>query len=121
MGHTSACLNLLPSAVAGHLNDDTLVKDLYEMKVDIIGEMAIQLDLEQPGKKNWRELAAELGVPRRDYLSFGTDPDNKPTEELFKYLVTLYPELTMGKLKQSLGRLLREDVVVVMNSSPSGW
>ena len=69
------------------------------MDVDIIGEMATQLDLQQKGKDNWKDLVAELGVPRSTFLLLGTD--NKPTKELFEYLIT-HPNLAMKELKHQL-------------------
>ena len=93
---------------------------LSEMDVDIIGEMASKLDLQHKGKNNWKELAAELGVPRREFLVFGSDPDNKPTKELFEYLITRYPDLTMKDLKHKLRELTRTDVVEVIEQSSSG-
>ena len=90
------------------------------MDVDIIGEMASKLDLQHKGKNNWKELAAELGVPRREFLVFGSDPDNKPTKELFEYLITRYPDLTMRDLKHKLRDLTRTDVVEVIEQSSSG-
>ena len=44
------------------------------MDVDVIGEMATQLDYQQKGKDNSKDLVAELhGVPRSAFLLLGTD------------------------------------------------
>lgn len=115
-----ACIIFL--SVDRRLCDDTLVSSLCEMDVDIIGEMAIKLDLQQKGKQNWRDLAGELGVPRKDFLSFGTDPENRPTEKLFDYLISVTPRLTLGELKEHLRiPLMRPDVVSAIESSCKGW
>ena len=94
------------------------MSSLSEMDADVIGEMATQLDLQQKGKDNWKDLVAELGVPRSTFLLLGTD--NKPTKELFEYLITHYPNLTMKELRHKFRQLTRTDVVEVMEHSSSG-
>lgn len=66
--------------------------------------------------RNWRHLAESLGVPGDVCLSFICDQEHSPTEDLFEYLETWKPNMTIGDLKKSLRSMSRNDLVQFLES-----
>ena len=59
---------------------------LFDSHPLIIGEIAVLLDVNEPGKKNWRQLADRFDVPKSDSQNFGESIQGNPTEELLEYV-----------------------------------
>ena len=99
-------------------SDGNLVGSLFNRAPDVIGEMACQLDRSDHGRKNWKQLSVKLNVPRKDFLRFELWSDENPTKELFTFLCTSRPRMTVGELTAHLDALslqIAKDVIV--NSS----
>ena len=90
---------------------------LLDSDPDIIGEMAVYLDKQKTGLKNWSHLAAKLGVPRKTFKTFETFITGNPTEEFFEIIEVHFPKLTIGELISQLEAIERRDVIIaIMNA-----
>ena len=104
---------MTPSA----LNDETFVCSLFDSDPDIIGEMAVYLDKQKTGLKNWSHLAAKLGVARKTFKTFETSSTGNPTEEFFEIVEVQFPKLTIGELISHLEAIERRDVINAIKSA----
>ena len=100
--------------------DDTYVCSLFDNNSDVIGEMAFLLDMQKVGLKNWSKLAAELGIPRKVFKTFGTNNSTNPTQTLFELLTIKFPWLTIQELVGHLEDMERHDVANAVRSSKKG-
>ena len=90
---------------------------LFDSDPDIIGEMAVYLDKQKTGLKNWSHLAAKLGVPMKTFKTFETFSTGNPTEEFFEIIEVQFPKLTIGELISQLEAIERRDVIIpIMNA-----
>lgn len=63
------------------------------------------------GKKCWKHLAQHFEVEAKIYEDFTRSQERSPTEDLFEFLKTRKPkEFTIGKLKNKLSSINRQDV-----------
>lgn len=101
------------------VNDRTLVSSLFNCgsNSDIIGEIAVLLDVEKRGLKNWSDLAPILGLTRAIFLSFEDSSSENPTEQLFEILEKQIPQLTVKELIGHLEAIGRQDVIRAIKSS----
>lgn len=97
--------------------DDTYVCSLFDNNSDVIGEMAFLLDMQKVGLKNWSKLAAELGISRKVFKTFGTNNSTNPTQTLFELLTIKFPWLTIQELVGHLEDMERHDVANAVRSS----
>ena len=70
--------------------------------------------------KNWVQLAGKLDIPKKVSKSFGTCNTDNPTEQLFEYLKTRFPEMTVEELITHLEAMQRPDVVKAIKGSTEG-
>ncbi|XP_068737776.1 uncharacterized protein [Montipora capricornis] len=100
------------------LNDKTTVGSLFDSHPLIIGEIAVLLDVNEPGKKNWRQLADWFEVPKSESQNFAESIQDNPTEQLLEYIYRcLNPKMTVGYLQSILKDLkMQEALDVLMNS-----
>lgn len=102
------------------LTDETFVSSLFDINPDVIGEMAFLLDMQKVGLKNWQDLAAQLGIPRKAFKSFETCNTTNPTEQLFELLKVHKPGLTIAELVRQLEKIRRRDVIIAIKKSAKG-
>lgn len=93
---------------------------LFDSDPDIIGEMAVFLDKQKPGLKNWSNLAAKLGVTRNIFKTFETSSTDNPTEQFFDIVKVKFPKLTVGELIGHLEAIKRRDVINAIQESVKG-
>lgn len=82
--------------------------------------MAVFLDKQKPGLKNWSHLAAKLGVTRKTFKTFETSNTGNPTEEFFEIVKVKFPKLTVGELIGHLEAIQRRDVINAIQESDKG-
>ena len=69
--------------------------------------------------KCWKHLAEHFEVKAEMYERFSYIQENSPTEDLFEFLKTNYPEeFTTCNLKNGLGAIDRKDVQDVLSNHP---
>ena len=73
------------------------------------------LDRENRVIKYWRHLAFVLEVPPDVSRKFNMYTEQSPTGDLFFCLPTWKPDLTVGKLKDILKVIYRNDIVESLN------
>ena len=94
---------------------------LFDSHPLIIGEIAVLLDVNEPGKKNWRQLADWFGVPKSESQNFAESIQDNPTEVLIDYIVKcLSPEMTVGHLQSILEDLQMWEASGVLTNSKKG-
>lgn len=62
----------------------------------------------------WKHLAERFGIDEETYQSFKCSKIHSPTEVMFEYLQTTDTEITIGKLKDKLRLVERQDVIDVL-------
>ena len=62
----------------------------------------------------WKHLAERFGIAEKTYQSFKCSMSHSPTEVMFEYLQTTDTEITIGKLKEKLRSIERQDVIDVL-------
>ena len=76
--------------------------------------MALALDATSLVLGNWYKLAMKLGVPRNDCWKLETRSTQNPTNQLFQYLETARPQMTLKKLKEALQSMTRNDLLKII-------
>lgn len=76
----------------------------------LLDEIALALDSTSRVTANWQKLATKLGVPREAYLELGRRSTQNPTYQLFQYLTTSRPQMTVKILKDALHFIARNDL-----------
>ena len=90
---------------------------LFDSHPRIIGEIAVLLDVNEPGKKNWRQLADWFEVPKSESQNFAESIQDNPTEQLLEKIKSSKPKMTVGYLQSILKDLqMQEASDVLMNS-----
>ena len=87
--------------VSKFITDNTLLLD----------KLSKYLDRESRAIKCWKHLAYIVGVPTEETRKFDVFTERSPTEDLFNYLLTWNPDLTVGDLKEVLKAAYRNDVI----------
>lgn len=98
------------------LTDETTVGSLFGSHPGVIEEMASSLDLNKPGKKNWRHLADVLCVERRESQNFTKAIEDNPAKILLEVVETKYPKMTVGDLIEKLSECQLEVVAEVLTN-----
>ena len=68
----------------------------------MIGKMALMLDVNELGKKNWQFLADVFEVDRRESQNFTKAIEDNPAKKLLEVLKVRYPKMTVKKLIEKL-------------------
>ena len=103
------------------VHNGTLVCSLFDSDPDIIGEIAFLLDMQKKGLKNWSDLAASLGIPRKDFKTFETCNTEYPAaESLFELVKIKYTRTTVMDLISHLDAIKRHDVIAVIRECTKG-
>lgn len=103
------------------MTDKTTVGSLFDSHPKIIGAIAVLLDVNEPGKKNWKQLADWFDVPKSDSQNFGESIQGNPTEDLLDYITKcLNPEMTVGYLQSILEDLQMREALDVLTKSKEG-
>ena len=87
----------------------------HSPSASLLDEIALALDVTSLVLANWYHLAIKLGVPREDCWNFEKRSTQSPTNELFQYLETTRPQMTLKKLKQTLHELKRMDLLYYLD------
>ena len=82
----------------------------------LLDEMALALDSRSMVLANWYTLAIILGVPRKDCWKFERRSTKSPTNQLFQYLEASRPQMRLGKLKEVLDLMKRNDLLEVLRN-----
>ena len=64
--------------------------------------IALGLDINGGVVGNWSKFALKLGIPKEDCRQFEIRILDDPTNQLFKYLETARPKLTLKELEDAL-------------------
>lgn len=100
------------------LTDETTVGSLFDSHPKIIGAIAVLLDVNEPGKKNWKQLADWFDVPKSDSQNFGEQ--GNPTKILLDCIKSWNPEMTVGYLQSILEGLLMQEASDILKKSEKG-
>jgi len=96
--------------VVNKLSEDSTITSLLE-DLDLLDNVAILLDKETPGLKNWLHFARRLGISRNECDELKPKGIPSPTKKLMEYIVQVNPDLTLKQLIQTLIKMKRLDVV----------
>ena len=84
----------------------SLLEDL-----DLLDKVAVRLDSETPGLKNWLHFARKFGITKNECDNLKPKGIPSPTIKLMEHLVQVNPDLTLKQLIQTLKKMKRLDVV----------
>ena len=90
--------------------EDSTITSLLE-DLDLLDNVAILLDKETPGLKNWLHFARRFGISRNECDELKPKGIPSPTKKLMEYIVQVNPDLTLKQLIQTLIKMKRLDVV----------
>ena len=90
--------------------EDSTITSLLE-DLDLLDNVAILLDKETPGLKNWLHFARRFDISRKECDELKPKGIPSPTKKLMEYIVQVYPDLTLKQLIQTLIKMERRDVV----------
>ena len=90
--------------------EDSTITSLLE-DLDLLDNVAILLDKETPGMKNWRHFAQKFDISRKECDGLKPKGIPSPTKKLMEYIVQVNPDLTLKQLIQALNKMERRDVV----------
>ena len=89
---------------------DSTITSLLE-DLDLLDKVAIKLDRETPGLKNWLHFAWTFGIPKNECDVLKPKGNPSPTIKLMEHIVQINPDLTVKQLIQTLKKMKRLDVV----------
>ena len=70
---------------------------------------------------NWRSLAVKLGVPSKTFKLFERRSTQSPTNQLFEYVGSTCPHMTVKTLEEALTKMERKDLLAILHEkSPQG-
>ena len=70
---------------------------------------------------NWRSLAVKLGVPSKTFKLFERRSTQSPTNQLFEYLGSTCPHMTVKTLEEAMKKMERKDLLAILHEkSPQG-
>lgn len=101
-------LLLLPTST-----DHRTIVDLRS-NLDCLEKVAIKLDQETPGLKNWYYFGWKFDIPIADLASLKPKRNPSPTKRMIEYVVHAEPHLTVRSFIQKLKRIERLDVVTAL-------
>ena len=101
-------LLLLPTST-----DHNTILDLRS-NLDCLEKVAIRLDQETPGLKNWYYFGRKFDIRTADLDSLKSKRNPSPTKRMIEYIVQAEPHLTVRSLIQKLKRIERLDVVTAL-------
>lgn len=93
--------------------DHSTIVDLRS-NLDCLEKVAIKLDQETPGLKNWYYFGWKFDIPIADLDSLKPKRNPSPTKRMIEYIVQAEPHLTLRSLIQKLKRIERLDVVTAL-------
>ena len=83
-------------------------------RVGVLDEIALALDVNSKVLANWGKLALALKVPRKIFKQFERRSVQSPTNQLFEYLASTCPQMTLKPLKEALKRMTRNDLLKLL-------
>ena len=101
---------MIDRCLFSHSTDSHTVVNLRE-NINCSEEVAILLDKETPGMKNWLHFARRLGVSKEDCDNLKPKGNPSPTKALVEHIVHVYPDLTVKTFIEALVKMQRIDVV----------
>lgn len=99
--------------------DDSTITSLLE-DLNLLDDVAISLDKETPGLKNWLHFARRFDICRKECDDLKPKGISSPTKKLMEYIVQVNPDLTLKQLIQILINMKRRDVVNALRKFFSG-
>ena len=70
---------------------------------------------------NWRSLAVKLGVPSKTFKLFERRSTQSPTNQLFEYLGSTCPHMTVKTLEEAMKKMEGHDLLAILHEeSPQG-
>ena len=93
--------------------DHNTIVDLRN-NLDCLEKVAIKLDQETPGVKNWYYFGWKFDIPTADLDSLKPKRNPSPTKRMIEYIFQAEPHLTVKSLIQKLKRIERLDVVTAL-------
>lgn len=70
---------------------------------------------------NWDSLALKLGVPKKTFKLFERRSTQSPTNQLFEYLGSTWPHMTVKTLEEAMKKMERNDLLKILHEkSPQG-
>ena len=114
---------------AAALSDSELVSEAITSRhpvapspnVRLLDEIALKLDVQSMTLANWSSLAVKLGVPRQTFKLFERRSTQSPTNQLFEYLGSTCPQMTVKTLDEALTKMERKDLLEILHEkSPQG-
>ena len=90
--------------------ENSTITSLLE-DLDLLDNVAILLDKESPGLKNWLHFAQRFDISRKECDELKPKGIPSPTKKLMEYIVQVNPDLTLKHLIQALIKMQRRDVV----------
>ena len=102
---------------------DSLVKDVVWNGSPILDEVARRLDNSsfRDGQLCcWKQLAGYFKVPDKVYYNLKQGDNPSQSENLFQYLASTQTDLTIGKIKEALGEIGKQDLVDKITSELEG-
>ena len=70
---------------------------------------------------NWRSLAVKLGVPSKTFKLFERRSTQSPTNQLFEYLGSTCPHMTVKTLEEAMKKMERNDLLAILHEKiPQG-
>lgn len=87
----------------------------------LLDEIALKLDVQSMTLANWGSLALKLGVPRKTFKLFERRSTQSPTNQLFEYLGSTCPHMTVKTLEEAMKKMERKDLLAILHEkSPQG-
>ena len=92
------------------------VQEVIASQPGLLDDIALALDGTSLVLANWYNLAIKFSVPRKDCWKFERLSTQNPTNELFQYLESTCPQMTLKELKETLSSMRRIDLLDFLNS-----
>ena len=89
-------------------------------RAGLIDHIALKLDDQSPVLENWSSLAARLGVARTTFKQFERRSVQSPTHNMFQYLATTRPHLTLKAVKDAFKSMKRNDLLKILRNQDLG-
>ena len=105
--------------ILSHFADNDTIVTL-RANLDCLEKVAVLLDKETQGMKNWLHFARELGVSNDKCDSVKPKGKPSPTRALMKHIVQVNPDLTVKTFMDALEKMQRKDVVSALKDKIRG-
>ena len=87
----------------------------------LLDEIALKLDVQSKILANWSSLALKLGVPSKTFKLFERRSTQSPTNQLFEYVGSTCPHMTVKTLEEALTKMERKDLLAILHEKiPQG-